>query len=178
MVANVSKTGLLQGRPNGLFGAHYGPRWPCHRSLDLLSIGPCPVTNVVASRHPTSKKPLKMQSMGQFGPFGGTLERDDPVRSDEVRARAPFVAIPSRVGAIHGVRTNICHESGRFRCGSACWKGEHLLWRSNSAQLLSAAPCAQPACLRLGRRGARSCSGQRLAWHEHLRRARRRICRQ
>ena len=64
-------------------------------------------------------------------------------------------------------RTNICHDSGRFQCGSACWEGEHLLWRSNSAQLLSAAPFAQPACLRLGRRGARSCTGQglaRLAW--------------
>ena len=23
--------------------------------------------------------------------------------------------------------TNICHDSGRFQCGSACWEGEHLL---------------------------------------------------
>ena len=48
------------------------------------------------------------------------------------------------------VATNICHASSRFRCGSAWWEGKHLLRTSNSAQLASAAPFAQPACPRLG----------------------------
>ena len=54
------QTGFLQGRPNGLFGAHYGPRWPFHRSLDLLSIGSCPVANVSAPRHPRHSSKCKI----------------------------------------------------------------------------------------------------------------------
>ena len=106
IVANVPKTGLGKSRPNEHFGAHYEP-------LVAASSKTRPIIHRLMYHYQryslkTPNEWLKRNILSRFGPIlWGDSNHAEPCRSDEVRARARFVAISSD-----------CSDPRRSRCVS------------------------------------------------------------